>query len=1251
MKPKLKSIIVILLLIFSTFVLILDLNPTATIFNEDTTPQSPLNQNNRLGRGGFDWGPIMPLSEPILGQDKNKANSEYAKIAVEGNKIYVVWQDENNTDGAGTDSDIFFKYFDGNDWSKAQIISEPVPGDNINWPDSLYPDIAVENGKIYVVWADSNDTNGAGTDLDIFYRCNLTGNNWEDLQIISEPVFGNNFNDGASYSPEIAVENNNIFIVWSDTTNIDNSGAEADIFYRCNLSGANWEDIQVISEPIFGSNINWGDSQFPAIAVNSNKIYVVWFDTNNTNGAGTDSDIFYRCNLTSNSWEKIQVISEPAVGKNFNNVWSYRPDIAAENNKIYVVWYDYNNTNGAGWDADIFFRCNLTSNYWEKTQVISEPEMGNDTNTYASRSPTISVENNRIYVVWQDENDTNGAGGDLDIFHRCNYTGIYWEDIQIISEPIFGADINIGISEISDIAVYLGKSHIVWQDENNTNNSGIDKDIFYKNIFSPLVLSNLSVQPISGNTSTYFNFTVTYNNIDNKAPTQIIVTIDGIDFSMLEVDPNDVNFLNGKDYFYKKTNLDIGLHTYRLQASDGEKTRFTRFINKPKVYNTPPKITTINNLTAFENEYYEVIYEYEDIDVVNVGQSIYWNCSTNATWLVFDSIIAKLNGTPTKDNLGEYWVNITLNDTIDISHTNFTLTVLNVNDNPVINTTNIEITYEDDLYEIDYNATDVDSLIENQIWSLDTNASSWLDLHSGTGLLSGIPINDDIGEYWLNITVTDGDKGSDFTNFTLTVLNVNDPPEITTEDILVAPVNKFYEVDYNATDIDSPLAQLTWTLNTVAAWLAIEPVTGILSGTPTNSDVGWFNVNITVEDGDGGQDWREFVVTVAQGNLPPKIITDDVTTAIVAELYAVDYDATDPNTPLDKLIWTLETNASWLIIEKNLGILTGTPKLGDIGWYWVNVTVTDDEGAFDFHNFNLNVYLTSNQPPEIITEALAVAEVGTKYFVDYNATDDRTPEANLRWYLKSNASWLYLNLYTGELRGMPTINDIGSYWVEVSVFDTEDGWDRQNFTLRVLKEPEPEPEAKIKLTNPTLTPSEGTTETDFTFSIHYYNPENPVIVIVQLIIDADIYDMILLPGEARTNGTYTITLKLSEGVHTYYFVASDGPTIVMTEDYPTPDVAKVGGKDSTDKTSWDWLIWVIAIIIVIIILLLILLKKKQPIEELAHEAPSAEAPALAPPPQPVIAPTLAPTAAVTPQVVPHVVQPAPTLADVEEAEE
>jgi hypothetical protein len=64
--------------------------------------------------------------------------------------------------------------------------------------------------------------------------------------------------------------------------------------------------------------------------------------------------------------------------------------------------------------------------------------------------------------------------------------------------------------------------------------------------------------------------------------------------------------------------------------------------------------------------------------------------------------------------------------------------------------------------------------------------------------------------------------------------------------------------------LDSPVSSQVWFLNTNATWLSINSNTGVLNGTSTNVDVGWYWINVSVSDGDGGYDWANFTLTVIE---------------------------------------------------------------------------------------------------------------------------------------------------------------------------------------------------------------------------------------------------------------------------------------------------------------------------------------------------------------------------------------------------
>jgi parallel beta-helix repeat protein len=147
----------------------------------------------------------------------------------------------------------------------------------------------------------------------------------------------------------------------------------------------------------------------------------------------------------------------------------------------------------------------------------------------------------------------------------------------------------------------------------------------------------------------------------------------------------------------------------------------------------------------------------------------------------------------------------------------------------------------------------------------------------------------------------------------------------------------------------------------------------------------------------------------------------------------------------------MKTNASWLSFSSNQRLF-GTPTTNDIGPYWVYIEVSDGY-SFDSTNFTLTV--SPYGKPIITTTDVSTAYVNESYYVKYSAIDSDTPQNNLTWTMKTNASWL--NFSSNQtLFGTPSIIDIGTFWVYIKVSDGNLS-DSINFTLTVNKRYQPPP--------------------------------------------------------------------------------------------------------------------------------------------------------------------------------------------------
>jgi hypothetical protein len=642
-----------------------------------------------------------------------------------------------------------------------------------------------------------------------------------------------------------------------------------------------------------------------------------------------------------------------------------------------------------------------------------------------------TLENNIPIFTFEDVDPITGFGGDY--FNFTVEITDYDDDtvtviLYIQGEP--GSPFTMQEVDILDIKSDDGKSFFyeiqLSKGSYNYNFSVFDGTDSDQTTLTILIVKNNPPTITTADVGSILEdsfYSVDYDFID--------LDLDVITWS-LETDASWLNFdsILGRIYG-TPDNQDVGSFYVNISCDDGDggldiHNFSLNVINTPPVIITPP--------IPFSDE---DIMHLDDFNCVDDGQgTITYSMVSNATWLSIIPGSGLLSGTPDNTEVGWYWVNISVDDgNFGIYSINYTLTVNNTP--PSILTSPIQFVLEDSLLINDFNCDD-DSQ-GNIIYTLITNAT-WLSIVPSEGTLSGTPSNADVGWVWTNVSVTDGNGGMDFINYTITIFNINDPPVITTPDIVMALQDTYYSVDYEATDIDPTQDVLTWSMQTNASWLSLDPQTGLLNGTPTNSDIGSYWVNIMVNDGNGEWDSSNFTLTVTDTNDPPVITTPDFPFALEDVYYEVDYNFTDIDDPI--VSWYLNTNSSWLSIDSATGILYGTSDNSEVGSFWVNVTVNDGRGGFDFSNFTIYV---NNTSPIITQSPLEFALEDVFFTDDFDCDDDL--QGTITYSLSTNASWLGIDSFSGEISGTSDNSHVGWFWVNVTVNDGNGGFDSFNYTL------------------------------------------------------------------------------------------------------------------------------------------------------------------------------------------------------------
>jgi hypothetical protein len=132
-----------------------------------------------------------------------------------------------------------------------------------------------------------------------------------------------------------------------------------------------------------------------------------------------------------------------------------------------------------------------------------------------------------------------------------------------------------------------------------------------------------------------------------------------------------------------------------------------------------------------------------------------------------------------------------------------------------------------------------------------------------------IEVATDMGNrLWFRFNASDP-TGNVITTNEMQVELLSQNPQILTDPVVQVLEDEEYNLAMTVEDPDNDPVELVWLLETNASWLRLEE--SVLIGIPADEDVGWYFVNISIIDGDGGEAWLLFNLTVIDVNHPPTI--------------------------------------------------------------------------------------------------------------------------------------------------------------------------------------------------------------------------------------------------------------------------------------------------------------------------------------------------------------------------------------------
>jgi uncharacterized repeat protein (TIGR03803 family) len=320
------------------------------------------------------------------------------------------------------------------------------------------------------------------------------------------------------------------------------------------------------------------------------------------------------------------------------------------------------------------------------------------------------------------------------------------------------------------------------------------------------------------------------------------------------------------------------------------------------------------------------------------------------------------------------------------------------------------------------------------------SGAAWLNVATN-GVLSGTPVNSNIGVNTFVVSLTDSNGVTATTSLEISV--IPDPPPVFILNPFAEPwayVDEAYSgvIATNATDAELGDGDiLTFAKVSGPAWLNVA-ASGILSGAPEETDAGTNTFVVSVANLGGASNIANLSIYVDGG---PSFISQNFTTpaGTVGLPYSgtIATNATDPDLAAGgTLTFYKVTGPAWLIVGSDGG-LSGAPLIANLGVDNFLVLVVDSGGLSAVGNLGITV--NTDSPPSFISNPFSGPPVtaGNAYAASI-ASDASDPDFGdvLAFSKVSGPAWLSV-AGNGGLSGTPLSGNVGTNTFLVNVADYE----------------------------------------------------------------------------------------------------------------------------------------------------------------------------------------------------------------------
>ena len=340
----------------------------------------------------------------------NPMDSVYGQVAAWNSNVYLLWQDSIPSDH--TNYDIFIKNSNDNGTTFGSSVNL-----SNNSGFSEHPQIAAYDNNVYAIWAD--DTSGNREVL--FTRSVDNGTRFDKIKNLS-----NNTSD--SFNQEIAVFGDTVYVVWLDQSDEDD---ETNILLKASGDGG-----ETFSRTVnISSNAN--HETFPKVAAFEGSVYIAWNTADNLLDERDNEGLFFVRSLDGgntfdniiklnheNDFGELQIaafdetvyvasgglpsvdVNGVLLTKSNDGGRSFSEPVTIDENGRFV---NSLNVEVSAYDEQFSYVAAQVSVSGNEEILLLEMTGNNSTkvlnlsnNPKISECPSIAIEGDNIYVVWED---------------------------------------------------------------------------------------------------------------------------------------------------------------------------------------------------------------------------------------------------------------------------------------------------------------------------------------------------------------------------------------------------------------------------------------------------------------------------------------------------------------------------------------------------------------------------------------------------------------------------------------------------------------------------------------------------------------------------------------------------------------------------------------------------------------------------------------------------------------------------------